>query len=88
MAAINSLLRNPEEAREMGRRGREYVKENFQWGRIAARLIEILEKHEIQPLGKRRGKKAHEESGMLLNDGRVESAKAHCPLVTGKRRIC
>lgn len=54
VAAISKLLRNPEEAREMGRRGREYVKENFQWGRIAARLIEILEKHEIQPLWKRR----------------------------------
>ena len=41
--AVESLARDPERAREMGRRGREYVDEHYNRATIAARLHELLQ---------------------------------------------
>jgi len=40
--AVESLARDPERARTMGRRGREYVDEHYNRARIAVRLHELL----------------------------------------------
>jgi len=39
--AINSLLADPQRAREMGKRGRELVERKYDWGVIAGRIVEI-----------------------------------------------
>lgn len=40
--AILSIIRDPAAAAEMGRRGREFVVDNWQWQHIAARLRQLL----------------------------------------------
>lgn len=39
--AINSLLADPQRAREMGKHGRELVERKYDWGVIAGRIVEI-----------------------------------------------
>ena len=45
--AICKLLRNPQQAREMGRRGRELVRERFDW----RRMVEVIEAEYLTHLG-------------------------------------
>jgi len=41
--AVNSLLDNPERMRKMGIKGRERVKENFTWEKVAERVLKYYE---------------------------------------------
>jgi starch synthase len=42
-AAINQLLRAPEESREMGKRARKRVEDHFSWTSIAAKTLAFYE---------------------------------------------
>ena len=47
-ATVDYLLDNPAIARQMGRNGRQYVLDNFQWPTVIAKyqqLIETIERH-------------------------------------------
>ena len=39
--AVNSLVRNPERAREMGRRGRERAIAHFGWDVVARQTVDV-----------------------------------------------
>ncbi len=45
--AVDSLLNNPEAARELGRRGRELVLRSFQWRQATRPLLDIIEPPEF-----------------------------------------
>ena len=41
--ALKRLLDNPKEGREMGRRGRQLILEQYTWENVAARLKKVYE---------------------------------------------
>lgn len=42
-AAISRFLQNPDEAKQMGKRARKFIQENYTWDKIATDLIEVYQ---------------------------------------------
>ena len=64
-SAVVNILGDPTQATKTGRKGQQYVRDNFTWQKVIERIEAVFKSTKLQPLSKRLGEAAKKQSGSL-----------------------